>query len=27
MAQEERALTKRVDSMLIEWARLSEEVS
>ena len=27
MAQEEQALTKRVDSMLLEWARLSEEVS
>jgi ATP-binding cassette subfamily F protein 3 len=26
MAQEERALTKRVDAMLIEWAKLSEEV-
>jgi len=26
MAQEEQALTKRVDSMLVEWARLSEEV-
>ena len=27
MAQEEQALAKKVDSMLIEWARLSEEVS
>jgi ATP-binding cassette subfamily F protein 3 len=27
MAQEEQSLAKRVDSMLIEWARLSEEVS
>jgi ATP-binding cassette subfamily F protein 3 len=27
MAQEEQALTKKVDSMLVEWARLSEEVS
>jgi ATP-binding cassette subfamily F protein 3 len=27
MAQEEQALTRKVDSMLIEWARLSEEVS
>ncbi|HEY6463602.1 MAG TPA: ATP-binding cassette domain-containing protein, partial [Polyangiaceae bacterium] len=26
MAQEEQALTKKVDSMLVEWARLSEEV-
>ena len=26
MAQEEQALTKKVDSMLLEWARLSEEV-
>ena len=26
MAHEEQALTKRVDSMLLEWARLSEEV-
>jgi ATP-binding cassette, subfamily F, member 3 len=26
MAQEEQALTKRVDAMLLEWARLSEEV-
>ncbi len=26
MAHDERALTKRVDSMLLEWARLSEEV-
>jgi ATP-binding cassette subfamily F protein 3 len=25
MAQEEQSLTKRVDAMLIEWARLSEE--
>ena len=25
-AQEEQALTKKVDAMLIEWARLSEEV-
>jgi ATP-binding cassette subfamily F protein 3 len=27
MATEEQALTRRVDSMLVEWARLSEEVS
>jgi ATP-binding cassette subfamily F protein 3 len=27
MAQEEQALTRRVDTMLVEWARLSEEVS
>jgi ATP-binding cassette subfamily F protein 3 len=27
MAQEEQALTRKVDSMLVEWARLSEEVS
>ncbi len=27
MAQDEQALTRRVDSMLVEWARLSEEVS
>jgi ATP-binding cassette subfamily F protein 3 len=27
MAQEEQSLAKRVDSMLIEWARLSEEVA
>jgi ATP-binding cassette subfamily F protein 3 len=27
MAQEEQALTKKVDGMLVEWARLSEEVS
>jgi ATP-binding cassette subfamily F protein 3 len=27
MAREEQALTKRVDAMLLEWARLSEEVS
>jgi ATP-binding cassette subfamily F protein 3 len=27
MAQEEQALTKKVDAMLVEWARLSEEVS
>jgi ATP-binding cassette, subfamily F, member 3 len=27
MAQEEQALTKRVDAMLVEWARLSEEVT
>jgi ATP-binding cassette subfamily F protein 3 len=27
MAQEEQSLAKRVDSMLLEWARLSEEVS
>ncbi len=27
MAHEEQALTKKVDSMLLEWARLSEEVS
>jgi ATP-binding cassette subfamily F protein 3 len=27
MAQDEQALTKRVDSMLMEWARLSEEIS
>jgi ATP-binding cassette subfamily F protein 3 len=27
MAQEEQALTKRVDAMLIEWARLSEEAT
>ena len=27
MAQEEQALAKRVDAMLIEWARLSEEVA
>jgi ATP-binding cassette subfamily F protein 3 len=26
MAQDEQALTKRVDAMLLEWARLSEEV-
>ncbi|HEY8091940.1 MAG TPA: ABC-F family ATP-binding cassette domain-containing protein [Polyangiaceae bacterium] len=26
MAQEEQALTRKVDSMLVEWARLSEEV-
>ena len=26
MAHDEQALTKRVDSMLLEWARLSEEV-
>jgi ATP-binding cassette subfamily F protein 3 len=26
MAQEEQALTKKVDALLIEWARLSEEV-
>jgi ATP-binding cassette subfamily F protein 3 len=26
MAREEQALTKKVDAMLIEWARLSEEV-
>jgi ATP-binding cassette subfamily F protein 3 len=27
MAKDEQSLTRRVDSMLIEWARLSEEVS
>jgi ATP-binding cassette subfamily F protein 3 len=27
MAQEEQALTRKVDSMLMEWARLSQEVS
>ncbi|HEX3346220.1 MAG TPA: ATP-binding cassette domain-containing protein [Polyangiaceae bacterium] len=27
MAQEEQSLARRVDSMLLEWARLSEEVS
>ena len=27
MAQQEQALTKKVDAMLLEWARLSEEVS
>jgi ATP-binding cassette subfamily F protein 3 len=27
MAQEEQALTKKVDAMLLEWARLSEELS
>jgi ATP-binding cassette subfamily F protein 3 len=27
MAQEEQALTKKVDAMLVEWARLSEEVT
>ena len=27
MAQEEQALTRKVDTMLVEWARLSEEVS
>jgi ATP-binding cassette subfamily F protein 3 len=27
MAQEEQALTRKVDSMLMEWARLSEEVA
>jgi ATP-binding cassette, subfamily F, member 3 len=27
MAHDEQALTKRVDAMLLEWARLSEEVS
>jgi ATP-binding cassette subfamily F protein 3 len=27
MAQEEQSLARRVDSMLIEWARLSEELS
>jgi ATP-binding cassette subfamily F protein 3 len=27
MARDEQALTKKVDSMLVEWARLSEEVS
>ncbi len=26
MAQEEQALTRKVDTMLVEWARLSEEV-
>ena len=26
MAHEEQALTKKVDSMLLEWAKLSEEV-
>ena len=27
MAQEEQALTRRLDQMLVEWARLSEEVA
>ncbi len=27
MAQEEQALTRKIDTMLVEWARLSEEVS
>jgi ATP-binding cassette, subfamily F, member 3 len=27
MAQEEQALQKKVDSMLVEWARLSEEIA
>jgi ATP-binding cassette subfamily F protein 3 len=27
MAQEEQALTKKVDAMLVEWARLSEELA
>jgi ATP-binding cassette, subfamily F, member 3 len=27
MAQEEQSLQKRVDSMLVEWARLSEEIA
>jgi ATP-binding cassette, subfamily F, member 3 len=27
MAQEEQALRKKVDSMLVEWARLSEEIA